>query len=125
MHWRILRSFSCAYNTQSSHQLCEQVLAFWLTPMSYEAGQLLLTNPYVFYSRMREEDSSKASLAEFGLIMHACCATEMNCERILGDVARLVGKDRASLNNETSVKEMMLQDVGGGGAIGVEMLRTG
>jgi hypothetical protein len=88
-------------------QLCEQVLELWLTPLSAEAGELLRTNPYIFYTRMREEDASKALLAELGLTMHACCATEMNCERILGDVARLVGQDRASLNNASIMALLM------------------
>jgi hypothetical protein len=32
---------------------------------------------------------------------------EMNCERILGDVGRLVGKDRASLNNASIMALLM------------------
>jgi hypothetical protein len=52
--------------TITQSQLCDQVLKFWLTPLSYEAGELLRTNPYVFYNKMKEEDVEKALLAELG-----------------------------------------------------------
>jgi hypothetical protein len=88
-------------------QLCQDIITFWLTPLSFEVGELLRTNPFMFFTRMREEDPSKAGLAELGLTIHACCATEMTCERLLGDVARLVGKDRASLNNASIMALLM------------------
>jgi hypothetical protein len=56
-------------------------------------------DPYQFYTEMREKHKEKRILAELGLRMHACCASEINCERVLGYVARLVCKDRVSLNN--------------------------
>jgi hypothetical protein len=56
---------------------------------------------------MREGDPSKALLAELELSTHVCSAIETNCERILSDVARLVGKDRVSLNNASSMALLM------------------
>jgi hypothetical protein len=45
--------------------------------------------------------------AELGLGIHAGSATEVSNERVLGDVARLVGQDRASLNN-ASIMALLL-----------------
>jgi hypothetical protein len=45
--------------------------------------------------------------AELGLGIHAGSATEVSNERVLGDVARLVGQDRASVNN-ASIMALLL-----------------
>jgi hypothetical protein len=78
-----------------------------LTPLSHDDGDLLRRNPYQFFMEIGEKDKDKRLLAELGLRMHACCATEIDCERVLGDVARLVGNDRASLNNASIMALLM------------------
>jgi hypothetical protein len=90
-------------------QLCERVRTWWLTPLSFEDSEKLRTKQRQYWKEMRENDSTgeNADLADLGLMMIACAATEMGCERVLGDVARLVGKDRVSLNNASIMALLM------------------
>ncbi|GHU18937.1 hypothetical protein FACS189472_08000 [Alphaproteobacteria bacterium] len=84
--------------------MVDQVRQFWLTPLPYDEGELLRRKPYQYYMEMREKEKEKCLFAELGLRMHACCATEVNCEPILGDISRLVGK---ALNNASIVALLM------------------
>jgi hypothetical protein len=67
---------------------------------------MLRVNPYQFYTEMRQ-NKDKALLADLGLTMHGCSCTEMNNERELGDVSRMVGSDRVSLSN-ASIMSLLL-----------------
>jgi hypothetical protein len=78
-------------------------------PLSFADSEKLRTNQRQYWKEMRENDitGENTDLANLGLMMIACAATEMGCERVLGDVARLVGKDRVSLNN-ASIMSLLL-----------------
>jgi hypothetical protein len=87
--------------------MCDDCRAWWLTPRSQQEKEDLRRNPYLYFTRMRNAHPEKALFVELALTMHACVAHEIDCERELSDVSRLVGKDRASLNS-ASIMALLL-----------------